>query len=330
MRRGVGAAARAPRSCPSRPGPERGSTSCAPRSTASPTRVPSRGSRARRGAAPHRPRVHDPRRRARWSPGRCGRGRSGAATSCGSCRAVAGPASAASRSMTSRVERAAAGQRVAVNLTGVAVAEVARGDVLADRRRRPAPDVPDRRRARVRAIASPGHGDRVQVHHGTRESPARLAWLGGRFWQLRLEQPLIAGPRRPPRDPPDRAAGHARRRHGARRPPAQARPGPRRCWRGWSDSPGRAGRRPSRDADGVRPRRPPRRRRRDPPRTSHCSAQRPRRSSPACARPASSRRSTPSSIRDDLAALRDGRARSPRLAGRSTTTPTCSPTSAPG
>jgi selenocysteine-specific elongation factor len=35
------------------------------------------------------------------------------------------------------------------------------------------------------------HGDRVQVHHGTRESAARLAWLGGRFWQVRLEQPLV-------------------------------------------------------------------------------------------------------------------------------------------
>jgi selenocysteine-specific elongation factor len=32
----------------------------------------------------------------------------------------------------------------------------------------------------------------VQVHHGTRESPARLAWLGGSFWQVRLEQPVIA------------------------------------------------------------------------------------------------------------------------------------------
>jgi selenocysteine-specific elongation factor len=31
----------------------------------------------------------------------------------------------------------------------------------------------------------------VQVHHGTRETPARLAELGGRFWQLRLEQPLV-------------------------------------------------------------------------------------------------------------------------------------------
>ena len=38
----------------------------------------------------------------------------------------------------------------------------------------------------------PEHGDRVQIHHGTREAPARLAWLGGRFWQIRLEQELVA------------------------------------------------------------------------------------------------------------------------------------------
>jgi selenocysteine-specific elongation factor len=34
--------------------------------------------------------------------------------------------------------------------------------------------------------------DRVQVHHGTRETAARVAWLGGRFHQLRLERPLMA------------------------------------------------------------------------------------------------------------------------------------------
>jgi selenocysteine-specific elongation factor len=32
----------------------------------------------------------------------------------------------------------------------------------------------------------------VAVHHGTREAPARLAELGGRYAQLRLEQPLVA------------------------------------------------------------------------------------------------------------------------------------------
>jgi len=36
------------------------------------------------------------------------------------------------------------------------------------------------------------HGTRVHVHHGTRESPARVAWLGGHFHQLRCESPLIA------------------------------------------------------------------------------------------------------------------------------------------
>jgi selenocysteine-specific elongation factor len=38
------------------------------------------------------------------------------------------------------------------------------------------------------------HGARVQVHHGTREAPARLAELGGRFWQVRLEQWLVPAP----------------------------------------------------------------------------------------------------------------------------------------
>ncbi|MBV9196778.1 MAG: selenocysteine-specific translation elongation factor [Solirubrobacterales bacterium] len=87
-------------------------------------------------------------------------------------------------------EAAAAGQRVAVNLTGIGVAEIGRGDVLAGAGSRFAATYlvdaelgfPDR---------EPEPGDRVQVHHGTRESPARLAWLGGRFWQLRLERPLV-------------------------------------------------------------------------------------------------------------------------------------------
>ncbi len=84
------------------------------------------------------------------------------------------------------VDEARAGQRVAVNLTGVAVRDVSRGDVLAGGELE-ATYVLD---AALDIEAE--HGERVQVHHGTRESPARLAWLGGRFWQLRLEQPLIA------------------------------------------------------------------------------------------------------------------------------------------
>ena len=37
----------------------------------------------------------------------------------------------------------------------------------------------------------PDGGARVAVHHGTRETAARLAELGGRYFQLRLEQPLV-------------------------------------------------------------------------------------------------------------------------------------------
>ena len=89
------------------------------------------------------------------------------------------------------VERALAGQRVAVNLTGVGREEIARGDVLAsgDSELR-ASYVIDCELEFPRS-REPEHGERVQVHHGTRESPARLAWLGGRFWQLRIEQPFV-------------------------------------------------------------------------------------------------------------------------------------------
>jgi selenocysteine-specific elongation factor len=90
------------------------------------------------------------------------------------------------------VDRAPAGQRVAVNLTGIGVREVARGDVLASAASGEL--APTYRLDASLALAGdePEHGTRVQIHHGTRESPARLAWLGGRFWQARLEQPLVA------------------------------------------------------------------------------------------------------------------------------------------
>jgi selenocysteine-specific elongation factor len=91
----------------------------------------------------------------------------------------------------SPLEVAAAGQRVALNLTGVSVGEVRRGDVVvaasADLRSGYLIDAELDFSGR-----EPDHGDRVQIHHGTREAPARLAWLGGRFWQIRLEQPLVA------------------------------------------------------------------------------------------------------------------------------------------
>ncbi len=88
------------------------------------------------------------------------------------------------------VEVALAGQRVAVNLSGVAVAEVQRGDLLTSTEGGP------RSTYLIDAELGfeerePGPGDRVQVHHGTRETAARAAWLGGPFWQLRLEAPLV-------------------------------------------------------------------------------------------------------------------------------------------
>jgi selenocysteine-specific elongation factor len=39
--------------------------------------------------------------------------------------------------------------------------------------------------------ARPDGGARIAVHHGTRESAARLVELGGRYFQLRLEQPIV-------------------------------------------------------------------------------------------------------------------------------------------
>jgi len=121
------------------------------------------------------------------------------------------------------VSRAEAGQRVAVNLLGVRVADVRRGDVIA---------TPDTlRETRVLdcrlELRDGRHGERVQVHHGARNVSGRLAMLeeATGLWQLRLEAPLFAldGDRLLVRRlaPPDTLGGgvvldgHASR-HGAR------------------------------------------------------------------------------------------------------------------
>jgi selenocysteine-specific elongation factor len=124
------------------------------------------------------------------------------------------------------VERAAAGQRVALNLAGVDRDEVARGDVIVG----PAALAPTYRVDVALSWATPdsrpGGGARVAVHHGTRESAARLAELGGRFFQLRLEEPIVPayGDRLVIRSlaPPDTLGGGvvldpAPRRHGPSR-----------------------------------------------------------------------------------------------------------------
>jgi selenocysteine-specific elongation factor len=82
-----------------------------------------------------------------------------------------------------RVERAAAGQRVAVNLRD---AVPARGDALCAEPIEPTHILDVELDTRI------AHGTRVHVHHGTRETAARVAWLGGHFHQLRCETPLIA------------------------------------------------------------------------------------------------------------------------------------------
>jgi selenocysteine-specific elongation factor len=87
------------------------------------------------------------------------------------------------------VDRAQAGQRVAVNLVGVEVRDVERGDALASAT---APVLATYVLDALLDLDGAEHGRRVHVHHGTREAPGRLAELGGRYWQLRLEQPLLA------------------------------------------------------------------------------------------------------------------------------------------
>jgi selenocysteine-specific elongation factor len=119
------------------------------------------------------------------------------------------------------VERAQAGQRVALNLVGIAVRDVARGDALAA----PGTLEPTRVVDCELTLRGARHGMRAHVHHGTREAPARLAELGDGLWQARLERPLLARPgdRVVVRSiaPPDTLGGGvvldpAARRHGRR------------------------------------------------------------------------------------------------------------------
>ena len=88
------------------------------------------------------------------------------------------------------VERAEAGQRVALNLAGVTLADVARGDVITEPEHGPTPT--HRIDAALRLTQKPRA--RVHVHHGARDAAARLVSLGGDLWQARLEQPLLAAP----------------------------------------------------------------------------------------------------------------------------------------
>jgi selenocysteine-specific elongation factor len=93
------------------------------------------------------------------------------------------------------VEFATAGQRVALNLAGVERSEVARGDVVASPGAGPRPSYRLDVELLLEPWARPVAGRRVQVHHGTRDAPARIVDLdGGSLAQLRLSAPLIARP----------------------------------------------------------------------------------------------------------------------------------------
>jgi selenocysteine-specific elongation factor len=87
------------------------------------------------------------------------------------------------------VERAAAGQRVALNLVGVGWRDLGRGDVVTS------PDAGLAATYLIDAALSLEPGakplKRVHIHHGTREAPARVVPLGSDYAQLRLEAPLV-------------------------------------------------------------------------------------------------------------------------------------------
>ncbi|TMK61149.1 MAG: selenocysteine-specific translation elongation factor, partial [Actinobacteria bacterium] len=101
------------------------------------------------------------------------------------------------------VEAAEAGQRVALNLAGVAWRELRRGDVVTTPGAELRPGYLLDVRVELEAHARPlRRGARIHVHHGTREAPARVVPLEGddlrpgapALVQLRLEAPLMAAP----------------------------------------------------------------------------------------------------------------------------------------
>jgi selenocysteine-specific elongation factor len=88
------------------------------------------------------------------------------------------------------VEHALAGQRVAVNLAGIDRRAVSRGDVLtADTA---GIHLTYRIDADLHLHEPLTDRERVQVHHGTRDTPARAVQRDNGPWQLRTERPLFA------------------------------------------------------------------------------------------------------------------------------------------
>jgi selenocysteine-specific elongation factor len=87
------------------------------------------------------------------------------------------------------VERAEAGQRVALALPGIERSALSRGDALSEPGAYPVSYRLDVELAELEPI---GNHARVHVHHGTIETPARIVRVGDQFAQLRLASPVVA------------------------------------------------------------------------------------------------------------------------------------------
>jgi selenocysteine-specific elongation factor len=87
------------------------------------------------------------------------------------------------------VERAEAGQRVAVALPGVERQQVRRGDALVEPGAFP---LSYRLDVALEELEPLGDGARLHVHHGTSAVFARVARIGERYAQLRLAEPVVA------------------------------------------------------------------------------------------------------------------------------------------
>ena len=162
-------------------------------------RAPRALERAAEGAQPRRGRPAPPGctstgcspsgARERSSPARCGRGdRTG-----DEHRALAAGRRARVRGVQvhdGRSTRRSAGQRVAVNLDGVA-GRTSRAATCSRARARLG-DVSASTRALELADGDPRTGDAGPGPPRDPRVAGAAAWLGGRFWQVRLEQPLIA------------------------------------------------------------------------------------------------------------------------------------------
>ena len=86
------------------------------------------------------------------------------------------------------VERAEAGQRVALALPGIERTALRRGDALVEPGSYP---VSYRVDVQLEELEPIGDHVRLHVHHGTAEIPARLVRIGDRFAQLRLAEPVV-------------------------------------------------------------------------------------------------------------------------------------------